>query len=455
MAQQLIETWHLAVLRLGLDVSGRTAGVTSALEVDEAGSRRRIWRRSDPLEAFGLAANVPATDGLHAAAGLVAAVAASVRDELAPQTALWLRILPASGQVAAVPWERDLLGAVSLPILRVPDRLPTTPVAGRTWRVALVVSARTGETWGSTHVKALVGALAASMQRDLAVDVFADVGTTAALRSVTRWPAPVVLHDPGSGQARFGGSGRIPVESWAQWITDELAGLSVSAVHLAGCAALDGYVPWLGMAGDPAKPYDHRTTTYASTVQLRSLTQAVGSPVLSFASPEGAVSDVAMRLIADSCGAARPGPTVYVDIGGAGAAPGAGERALAATHAFIADPQLAPMPWAKELFAYIQPELVAAALSDRPAEPIGGEPGPRAALAQGLVGGDSTDALLADADEVPRWVASSQRFVEAGVVSLIRSDTGAEAVATKASRDQGQAAALSEVRDLIAKYAQP
>ncbi len=455
MAQRLIETWHLAVLHLALDVSGRTARIAADLEVGEGGARRQLWSRRDPLAAFGLAADVTTSAGLHVSPDLVGAVAGSVREELPPQTALWLRIMPASGLVAAVPWERDLLDTVDLPILRVPDRLPTTPIAGRVWRVALVVSAGSGQSWGSDHVRALVAALAVNMRRGVAVDVFADIGTTAALQSVAQWPVPVVVHDPSAGRAPLEGDDRTPMQAWAQWITGELAGQSVSAVHLAGSAALDGYVPWLGMAPDPGRPYDHGSTAFASTVQLRSLTQAVGSPVLSFASPERAASDVAMRLIADSCGSARPGPTVYVDIGGAGATPGAGERALAATHAFIADPRLAPMPWARELFAYIQPELVAVALRDRPTSPIGGDPGAPGELTRGLVGRDRAGDLLADAAEVPRWVASSQRFVEAGMVSLIRGDAGSDAAATKASRDQGQAAALHEVNDLIAKYLRP
>lgn len=480
MAELMIEQWHLAVLRIGLDVSGRTPRVTSALVGYPDGQRQELWTRHDDLAGFGLAGSTP-PERLHLPEGMRDAVARSLADELGNEAALWLRIIPPSGFLGAVPWESALRPDVGVPVLRVPDRFPMGQEAGRVWRVAVAVNAERGAGWGAEHVRSLMAALQQRGPRPAEVDVFCDAGTHELLMGSPPPSGPglaVRVHDPAmaastarQATARKGRRGRGPDELgsvWATWMTASLQGQAVRALHVATDAALDVDVPWLSLAPDPSEPVDRSSCGYVGGEQVRRLADAVGAPVLTFGSPPGNPSDVATRLLADSSGLVRPGPTMYVDLAATDdAGPGAGARALAEAHALVWAPDRRPIPRSPALFAYLQPEHVQPAL--RESWPLPGATGP------GYVEADAQDERLLmtgsppplpdslmkrgteggpHPDRLPTWVASSERFIDTKVAGLLRgAATTGDSSPGRLAHDRGTAEALEELRQMVQRHA--
>jgi hypothetical protein len=106
------------------------------------------------------------------------------------------------------------------------------------------------------------------------------------------------------------------------------------------------------------------------------------------------------------------------------------------------------VPQAADLFAYLQPAQIAAKLVEAPPPKRGPGEVPDALLEISEV------TSLQDGDEsIPDWVATSERFVESEVAVLVHTAAPEAAVATKASHDRGTAAALEDVRAMIARHA--
>jgi hypothetical protein len=389
VAELLIERWRLAVLRVTLDLTGRTARVTSTMVGYPGGERREFWVRHDDLEGFGLGET--GSDGppsaLRVPTGLRDAVLHTLAEHFQAEAALWLRLVPPSGYLGAVPWERSFAEAMRLPVLRVPDRLPTSPDPGRVWSLALIVDAMRGQDWGPGHVARLVEGLW-QVPSPVEVDVFADAMTFAALQSqgLGSGSVTVRLHDPAAAadahrerqsrdSARISRSYSADRPSlpagptarllWADWVVEALAGRAVRALQVVTDAVMDADRPMLGAAVDPASPTDEWTCAYVTGEAVRRLADAVGATVLCFGSPPGNRSDVATRLIADAVGLQRAGPTLYIDLADPlGVPAGTPETALAQAYGFLVGGGQVAVPTDPRLFAYLQPEQLSAALAE-------------------------------------------------------------------------------------------
>ncbi|MGV1003732.1 MAG: hypothetical protein ACOYEV_02975 [Candidatus Nanopelagicales bacterium] len=449
MAELLIEQWELSVLRVMLDVSEQPV-VRCTLSSYLRGRPRQLWSRAESLESFGLAdlstRSVPSA--LEVPGGLREAVLETLHNELQGRAALWLRIVPPSGFLGAVPWETALLPAADVPVLRVPDRLPIPADSGGASRVAMLVNAEPGQEWGAAHVLGFTEALSNSWRDqglgDLEVDAFCDAGTAKLLASPAAELAPTVrVHRPRPEQSSRSSS---PFDSWKQWMTSGLKGRSVRVLHVASAAGMDLDVPWLSISRDPGCPDELASCGYAAAEQVRRLADALGAPVLSFASPPGNPADLATRLMADSSGVVRSGPTVYVDLGS-----GSAEPELARLLALLASPGHGPdgtLPRSPRLFAYLQPEQVAGYLAEPPPPLTMPADVPKSLLAAG------NSAERSAVGEMPGWVATSERFVDTQVSALIRGSAGARSVETKVAYDKGLATALADVRAMISRHAQ-
>jgi hypothetical protein len=331
-----------------------------------------------------------------------------------------------------------------------------------------VVSADRGERWGAQHVRSLVEALA-SFPVPVVLHVFADAGTYRQLRSVTGSTGALtaVVHDPGTVRGPHGKVARTrrtdtshayrtPAQTWADWVVSGLGGQAAEVLHLASTAAVDGAIPLLTMAASPDAPSDPSSCGFASEDQIELLADAVGAPTLTLVSPPRNPSDVATRLLADTAGGRRPGPTVYCDLDGEGDGPA--ERPLVGVYALLArpDPGRSALPTDPRLFAYLQPADIQALLADPLSDHVHAL-GPD-------VGYDSASGVLAElasgaypgtepaGDGADQWIASSARFVDSQVANLLATSPGDTPGSLSSSYDAGTAEAVRDLNALLAEY---
>ncbi len=493
MAEKLIEQWRLAVLRVGLDLSARSPAVTSRLDAFPDGRRRTYWTRRDEPQAFGLPDTTDPPSHLSVPEDLAEAVTETMVGQLGRESALWLRLEPPYGYLGAVPWE-DLIDRIDVPVLRVPDRLPVPITLGSTWSIAVVVSAPRDSRWGADHVNTFVDQLQAQVAMPVEVDVFADAGTYRMLRpDLDPAPPHVRIHAPSDARgAHLRRSERLPLGRrrtedipaiidpddarlvWLDWIVEGLEGKAVRAVHLAAEGCFDRDRPMLTIAADPSgavpdrrgadddpSDADDDSCSLVSAEEVWRLADTLGAPLVSLGSPTAGLSDVSVRMMADTLGQQRPGPTLYTSL-----PRDTDSSVLAQAHAFLAGPSSGrQVPRSSCLFAYVQPESVRPVLADSLTPQHTGQEQkvvsrPRTkdlGLDDLPAPDDSMEAVSQSygaAAEVPVWVASSSRFLETQQAGL---DTAlsvpGEGKRTKHAYDTGTEEALAEIQDLLQRHA--
>lgn len=485
MAQQLIEQWHLAVLRVQLDVTEPEPAVVTELVSYTQPVPRSVWIRRHPLDAFGLNSTAGPPGELRVPFDLTRDIGQSLYDQdLRGQTSLWLRLVPPYGYLGAVPWETALLGVTDVPLLRVPDRLPQAIDPGRRWSVAIGLSAYAGSNWSGQYILDLSHAILEST--DCEIDVFADAGTVEQLNRLnvagSQW---LHIHQPTDARpASRSRSSRmipqLPIQQaapgriWADWIATGLAGRAVRALHVVLDATWDFDRAVLALCTDPDQPSDPGNCTFVSAEDVARLGDDLGGATLSFGAPPDATSETAMRVLVDALGQQRPGATIFSSI----KADPTGS-ALAAAHGFLAG-ENRPVPRHPSMFAYLQPQQVRPSLVNdwpdpAPEVPIpeGPQPTTRSpeigpmpptedplpgrVLPSGFDPGSQPDldAYYASAETIPTWVAASERYIGSQLAHLSQPAETPESVPNKQAYEQGAAQALAEIQALVAKHARP
>jgi hypothetical protein len=447
MAELLIQQWRLSVLRVRLDLASAEPSIDLELVGYEGSMPRTLWTRSHGARDFGIP-QVGPPSRLQLPADLVDAVGRSFSEELGFQTALWLRLVPPYGFLGAAPWEQSLVPLLQRPVLRVPDRLPLPTDFGSVWTAVVVVAAAPGSDWAAGYVESFAAQLRGRVAGEVEVHVFADAGTTDALGTRPGSTAGCVLHTaPAHGSA-----------SWTEWIRSGLAGCSARSLHLVTDAEFDGDIPTLLLGSEPTRTQGG-APRFVPVDALVGLSDALGVTTLSFGSPPGNRSVAAGRMLADSVGATRPGPTVFSDL-----ELDPGGSALAAAYAYIADRSaLEPVPQDPSLFLYLQPEHVRSNLMESWPKPdarttsAGDEILPSMPSSAGRLAepdeASEPQILLADAREVPAWIASSHQYLTNSWARLAKSAPLIEAPDDLHSAYQdGAAQALEELQALIREH---
>ncbi|MDP9999750.1 hypothetical protein [Pseudarthrobacter sulfonivorans] len=473
MSGLIIRRWKLAVLRVSLDLSARPAVVRSRLD-SYAGDREvTYWERSDALADFGLALSGETPRTVQVPQELERAVERSMLTELPAESALWLRLEPPYGYLGSAPWEA-LAERIHVPVLRVPDRLPVAASLGDTWHVTMVVSAPSRTGWGATHVSNFARALARSATmgeiEKFEIDVFPNLTVYQQLTGAADDLPYVRIHDPGDfvrqprtrpAPNRVGGTRRIDSDDdprllWAEWITDRLGSRASSALHVAAQGLASDDRSMLTISVDPASPQTPRRAATADAYDVWSLADAIGASLVSIAAPEHERRDIGARMVADRLGQLRPGPTIFSSIE---LDPDC--QALARIHSFLAMQRDNELPGDPSWFGYIQPESIQQAL----AQPLparhtnqAAPPLPSGPLPEGLSHPESyaPTAPLSESvsgSEVPRWVASSSRFIETRQANLSNAiDAGERRDGPDSAYDRGASEALADIQDLIQRH---
>lgn len=466
MAGALIQRWRLAVLRVHLDLSARAPKVDSRLDGYVSGSDVTYWTRSDPLGAFGPEVSRTIPDRVKLPAELAQAVRSTMENELKQETVLWIRLQPPYGYLGAVPWE-DLSDLIGMPVLRVPDHLPLPASLGRTWRIAVIVNAPGTARWGAKHVHEFTLALRSAFQhQEVRIEVFPDIRTYSLLDNERDSQDGVVrIHDPNFAHIshqRIASSGRRPEARaasgmrpfepndprllWANWIMDALNGIAVRALHVAAPGITGSERAVLSIAADPALPMRSSLFEVTDSNDLWKLADVVGASLVSIASPESRGIDVAARMVADSLGQLRPGPTLYSSL-----RRDPGGHALANAYAFLADPSgEGDVPADRSWFGYIQPESVQRALAAPHLHQTGQVS--RTSFAESAPAADLLGEAFEEVDEVPTWVASSSRFVEKKFVDLRNSSPPPRTRTTSRAYEVGASDALAEIQAMVQRH---
>ncbi len=447
MAELLIQQWRLSVLRVGLNLDSSEPSIDLELVGYEGSRPRTLWtQRYDPGD-FGIP-RTGAPSRLQLPTDLIDAVGRSFTDELGFETALWLRLVPPYGFLGAAPWEESLVPLLRRPVLRVPDRLPLPTDFGSVWTAVVAVAAATGTDWAPGYIESFADQLRGRVAGEAAVHVFADAATTETLNASSGSSAGWFLHSPPADGA----------PSWSEWIRSGLDGRSARSVHLVTDAEFDGDLPMLLLGSEPTRR-SGSAPRFVPVDGLVSLSEALGVTTLSFGSPPGNRSVAATRMLADSVGATRSGPTVFSDL----ELDPAGST-LASAYAYIADRfAQEPVPQDPSLFLYLQPEHVRSSLMEPWPQPdarttssgdeilpsmpsrAGRLPDPEEAAAPPV--------LLADAREVPAWIASSHQYLTNSWTRLAKSAPPEEAPdALNSAYQDGAAQALEELQALVREH---
>jgi hypothetical protein len=486
MAVQIIERWHLMVLRVRLDLTERAPTVEASLVGYPDGSPKTMWIGHYPLSAFGLGAEAPPTS-LTVPNHLSDAVAA-ILNPTDREPTLWLHLVAPYGYLGAVPWEAALIPAAGRPVLRVPDRLPVVANLGQVWRGAIAVSAPKGMRAAAPYIHSLLARLRSAMptSTDVEVDVFADAGTAAALREAVPVGQWVRIHKSANAEKISQSRSRVRRESvrssvrpasyegalsgqlWADWIADGLAGQAVRALHVVLDGGFDGDRPKLIFSPDPNDPVARDKCAFVTGDAIVQLADGIGAATLSFGSPKRNPADLATRMIADSVGQQRAGATIYSSI-----AEDPHGDVLARALAFLADGgRNMPIPSDPSLFAYVQPEQLQPAklTGGGPSDPSGNfdvgayltpaSPGDDVLLGMSTLTGyrpsSSLDDIYPATPTVPTWVAVSDRYLASQWADLAKSAASpAPTAKIKAAYNQGAAEALADLQDIVFRHARP
>lgn len=475
MADTIIKQWKLAVLRVTLDLSSPAPMVRSTLDGFSEGEEVHYWERSDVLADFGLDLSDKIPRTVRVPRAVQQAVTRSMHIDLPPQSALWIRLEPPYGFLGAAPWE-SLAEKIQVPVLRVPHRLPVAAQLGDTWHITMIVSGSGRAGWGGSHVRGFVAALGESVAADhlggFDVDVFPNLTVYRQLAN-DDLPPNVRVHDPQNHVReprtrptpnRVAGTRRIDSDSdprlaWAEWITSSLGSQASSALHVAARGVASNDRSMLQMSADPARAQSERMPATADANDLWSLADVIGASLVSIAAPEKDGSDIGARMVADRLGQLRPGATIFSSMR---QDPGCG--ALARVHSFLAMQRQNELPDDPSWFGYVQPASIQHILAapflprhtNRTAfpEPTQSDLIVRvAAESEQFAPTAPISASLYGKSDVPRWAASSSRFIETRIADISNSITrNVGEPAPDAAYEMGASKALADMQSLVQQH---
>jgi len=431
--------WDLVELRVWVEPSGPRPVVCELRDLRQ-GRDDPLWTRHYWASDFGISDHL-GDASLRMPIDLRRAVAQALTERFAGRALLWLHLLAPYGQLAAVPWEREIISAARTPVVRLPEPLPAAAAPAVLWRLGVILNAPAGAFWPTSYLPRLTEALTRAVKMPIEVHAFCDAATAEALSQNTPTPG-LRIHRPPMVTSEGPTADR-----WRNWLCERLADQGLRALYIAGDGRCEGDRPRIAVAIDPALPYEPGHCGYLTGGDIRRLADRLGAPAVGIGSTPGNPCELANRLLADEVGVGQCGPTAYVDV-----AADSWGRGLAAAQAFLANPPgSTPLPIDAGLFAYVQPTLLESVLAEPwPRTSTSVDPSLTAQLSPGFL---LEQEYVERGEEVPGWVASSARYLDYTLVDQNRfGGTGGQALA-KSAFAQGRARARSFIQDLLVEHA--
>ncbi len=225
---ELITLWVRLVAQRG------ESAITVRLEGTVDGERETLFDAGPfPAAEFGLpGAGVSLTSTtLGVAPQLVLQLKDWNESENPDGRPLWICLVQPYGHLGMIPWEADLVPALNVPVLRLPDFLEPQRESTSTLDVAVVSSVPRGVgkgEIGSSELQDLVEALLQSTtERRIQVHVFADESAIGALATAGD---SVTIHAPrAKTKRRPDHSGANP---WFEWVESAMQGEALDALTI-------------------------------------------------------------------------------------------------------------------------------------------------------------------------------------------------------------------------------
>lgn len=382
---ETLQTWKVGAKELGLP---------STLDADKSRGQGYRFTLPDPL---------------------LQELAERLHGELDPQRPLWLHLTKPYGHLGLVPWEQLLVPPLSVPVLRLPDFV-VEPVRSRHALDILLCADDPGAEPAAVaaQVVSVADTIIGAALLPSTLHVFVSAPVHALLLAEYRpdrvGNGQVLIYDPAGapteddlsseadpdGTAEASAAG-LP-NAWLRWMRNEVCGRSIDVTHFLAHGNLGLGQGGLTLTASPGDP-DNPGLTVVPTAALTRFTMQVGAWCYVFSSPPGNLSEMGLRLTADTVAQLRPGSVLHhelrLDSGGVALADG--YRFLTAT-----DPTWPPASPAT--FLYCQPFQVIT--EPRKDELLAGAPQVEPITTP------KVRRLLAEEPATPTWVAASQRFVE-------------------------------------------
>jgi len=356
VAEKLIRDFQLITLRVSL-VGGAAAGravVRVQLEGFEGGTHTVEWGPIDiPLAEFGIPSRIDPSDALNGRYELRVpeALVTTLRDWMGEQNEarapLWIYLVKPYGYLGLVPWERDIVDATSLPVLRLPDFLEPPLDTDSPLDIAVVCSVPPMVGKAAVRLPQLeqvVEVLANELPRASRVHVFCGDDSRAMAHESFDRIENVTVYDP-QVDASAG------EDAWFRWILQSMEGTALDAVHFIAHGIIGADCGLVALAASPTA--DARGGYYPAASEIDQFLTSAGAWCAAFHVPWDRTTDLGVRFVADSLGMIRPG-TVLVHDGNLDTATG-----LHDATALIYATERATPPVSPAVFVYIQPSRVA------------------------------------------------------------------------------------------------
>jgi hypothetical protein len=458
MAEMLKRLYDLVVLKVSLDTSREPTRIRSVIEAKLNGEPQPIAEWEFTAQEMGLPERIDRRQALYGGYSFTipSAVVSGLKERLAREittdTPLWLHLERPSGYLDMVPWERLLLPEIGSPMLRLPDFVVQpareTPNALDVLLCSSAPTAKEGIPLVD-HLVRFVAQLQSAVTRRVHFHVFTDAARQAELvgalsarglnSAATVYPAhAAVRFDVPEADTIVSDPGSRLTNPWLLWMREALGGRSVDVAHFLCHGYLSGDRGALALAESPLKNSDRRMARFVGVPELRTFLTQVGAWSAIFSSPENNYSEMGLRRVADTIGQSRPGPLVHHDV-----RLDPNGDALAGAYRLLYNRTAQPPPVTNALFIYCQPfrVQVGAAETTRSGRP----PSP------------DLDHVYDSSENVPAWVAASERYLEECEVRVQKLQPS-RGERRSASDVHDRAAAslegtLKEIRDVIARVA--
>jgi hypothetical protein len=472
MAEFLKRLYDLLDLKVTLDTSGREPVVVCELEATSTGVTRRVNCWTFPPAAFGLSESQDMGRSRAAATPfrLPDQFAEQLREQLAGVGVsgapgvwgpLWLHLARPYGYLGLVPWAQLLREkGISMPILRLPEFVVRPPRETPSTLDVLL--------WASTpaakpefdllgYLGTVVRQAPKEVPRRVTFHVFTDAQWYGELRQ--RWQAEnllgdsVILYDPADASGLPVPPREVPttdpsgsVENpWFLWMHKALQGRSVDVVHFVGHGYFSRECPALAVAEGPLRNRDEEQARFIRPAQLNTFLTLVGAWVFACSSPEHNFSELGLRHLANTLAQLRPGAVLFHDLS---RDPQGTELEQVYRFLFSPPPQ-SPGAWSS-LFLYCQPYQVGQAETRASSRGTGSQGAPPVVPEPA----DAALELFTQAQNVPAWLAATQRYVEQWqwkLQYLLGGQSEPSGPGPRQEEIDGVRRALSQIQGLVAQ----
>jgi hypothetical protein len=462
MAEVLKRKYDLVVLKVTLDTTGEQSRVRCAVEVKIGGEPRVVAEWTSTAAERGVPERIDRRSSRYRGYqfAIPEQVSSPLRDwvehEMTADVPLWVHLVRPCGYLAMVPWERLLQPLLKVPMLRLPEFVVQPP--RETPKALDVLLCSSGPAAKEQfrmveYLKDLAKRLREAVPRRTTFHVFTDkaihqeIGQAFEREGLLNSTAILYSPDTAASYSVPAGDSDVPEQTrtvanpWLLWMRESLKGRSVDVAHFVCHGYLSHDHGALAFAESPLVNQDTRMARFVGGAELKAFLTQVGAWSAVFSSPERNYSEMGLRQLADGLAQVRPGPIVHheLELDRDGSAIAGAYRLL-----FSRTPQ--PAPASAALFIYCQPFRVQA--------PAGAEDRTRAAAS--VPASSELDSLYETEDNVPAWVAASERYVEECQLRLQKLQPEQDPASADSDRQRNAQmleATLQQIRDVVARVA--